>query len=90
MKAKFNDLLERISNKGTIVAIASAVIIILNNLGVFVDSEKVMAIIDASCTIGILLGVLNDTKSAGMYIPMVTKPKIEEPTEKVEEKENNK
>lgn len=62
-------LLKRLNNTGTIVAIASAIILILNELGFGVDSEKIMSIINAICYVLITLGILNDSTSKGMYVP---------------------
>lgn len=60
------ELGKRLSNTGTIVAIAGAIIIILNNCGVIVDSEKVMYIINAICGIGVAVGVLNNPTTKGL------------------------
>lgn len=59
------ELVNRLRNTGTIIAIAAAIIIILNNCGIIVDSEKIMYIINALCGIGVAVGVLNNptTKS---------------------------
>ena len=42
MKDKMQDLVLRLSNVGTIIAICSAILFILNNCGLIVDSEKIM------------------------------------------------
>lgn len=71
MKDKMQDLLVRLSNVGTIIAITSAVIFILNNCGILVDSEKVTNIINAVCSIGVLLGFLNNPETSGLDIPII-------------------
>lgn len=60
------ELGKRLSNTGTIIAIAGAIIMILNNCGVIVDSEKVMYIINALCSIGVAIGVLNNPSTKGL------------------------
>lgn len=60
------EILKRLSNTGTIIAIAGAIILILNNIGVIVDNEKVMYVINALCGIGVALGVLNNPTTKGL------------------------
>lgn len=79
MKEKLHDLLGRLSNVGTLIAIVSAVVFILTNCGVVVDNEKVMNIVSALCSIGVLLGVLNNPQTSGVYLPFVNGTKKEEP-----------
>lgn len=71
MKDKMQDLLVRLSNVGTIIAITSAVIFILNNCGILVDSDKVINIINGLCSIGVLLGFLNNPQDSGIYLPFI-------------------
>lgn len=71
MKEKMKDLLLRLSNVGTLIAICSAVLFILNNCGLVVDNEKIMNIITALCSIGVLLGILNNPKTSGIYLPFI-------------------
>lgn len=66
MKEWFKEVLKRLSNTGTIIAIAGAIIIILNQVGIIVDSEKVMYVINAVCGIGVALGVLNNPTTKGL------------------------
>ena len=63
---KLKELGKRLSNTGTIVAIAGAIILILNNIGVIVDNTKAMYIINALCGIGVALGVLNNPTTKGL------------------------
>lgn len=60
MKENIKEIGKRLCNTGTIVAIAGAVIIILNQLGFIVDNTKVMYVINSICGIGVALGVLNN------------------------------
>lgn len=63
---KTKEILKRLKNTGTIVAIASAIVMIVVNLGFDVDSEKVMYIVNALCGIGVALGVLNNPTTTGL------------------------
>lgn len=53
-------VLKKITNTKTIIGITSSVILILASLGIEVDNEQVMTGIKALCSIGILLGIMND------------------------------
>ena len=64
--SKLKEIGKRLKNTGTIIAIAGAIILILNNLGVIVDNEKIMYIINALCGIGVALGVLNNPTTKGL------------------------
>ncbi|MGL5641652.1 MAG: phage holin [Paraclostridium sp.] len=65
-----DEILSRLKNTGTIVAIASAAVMIATNLGFDVDSEKVLYIINAICSVGVALGVLNNPTVPGLDNPM--------------------
>jgi uncharacterized membrane protein len=54
------EILRRLTNTKVIISIASTIIMILVAAGVKVPNENVMLIVEGLCTIGILLGVLND------------------------------
>lgn len=64
------ETLNRLKNTGTIVAIASASVMIATNLGFDIDSEKVLYIINAICSVGVALGVLNNPTVPGLDNPM--------------------
>ncbi|GKX30502.1 hypothetical protein SH1V18_29820 [Vallitalea longa] len=53
-------ILKKLTNTKTVLGITSAVILILTNLGLEVNNQQIMTIIKALCTIGILLGIMND------------------------------
>jgi uncharacterized membrane protein len=61
--------LYRLKNPGTILAIASGVILLLPYVGVEINSEKLLNIIRTFCAIGIALGVLNNPDTDGIDIP---------------------
>jgi len=69
MKAKLLVLLKRLKNPSSIIAVVSGVILVLNNLGFVVDSDKITTIVNLVCGIGVTLGVLNDPTTPGVYIP---------------------
>ena len=71
MKEKLIDLGKRMSNVGTILALVSAIVFILMQFGITVDSEKVNNVVEAVCSILVLLGILNNPKSSGIYLPFV-------------------
>lgn len=69
MKNK-NEIVSRLKNTGTIVAIASATIMIATNLGFDIDSEKILYIINTICSVGVALGVLNNPTTPGVDNPI--------------------
>ena len=71
MKEKLKDLGKRLSNVGTIMSLSAAVVFILMQFGITVDSEKVNNVVEAVCSILVLLGVLNNPKASGLYLPFV-------------------
>ena len=54
-------ILQKLTNTKTVLGITSAVILILTSLGLEIDNEQIMTIIKAMCTIGVLLGIMNDS-----------------------------
>lgn len=64
------EILNRLKNTGTIVAIGSAAVMIATNLGFDIDSEKVLYIINTICSVGVALGVLNNPTTSGLDNPM--------------------
>lgn len=53
-------IIKKLTNTKTVIGITSSIILILTTLGVEVDNDQVMTIIKAACSIGILLGIMND------------------------------
>lgn len=66
----------RITNVGTIISLASIVAILLVNVGVIdaVQSETIKTIVYLVCGAGVLLGILNNPKGSGIYLPGVDYP----------------
>ena len=82
MKQIFKSLVTRLNNKGTIVSLAALIVSLLCQLGLNIDSEKILTIVQTICSILILLGLLNDpTDSTKGYIPGVS-DKLVNKTEK--------
>ena len=63
-------ILKRLKNTGTILALTSAIIMIITNLGVNVDSDKIMFIVNTLCSLGVALGVLNNPTTPGLDNPV--------------------
>lgn len=66
----------RITNVGTIISLASIVVILLVNVGVIdaVQSENIKTVVYLVCGAGVLLGILNNPKGSGIYLPRVDYP----------------
>ena len=65
-------VLNRLNNKGTIIALASLVVSLLVQFGLDIDSDKIIGIVQTICSILIILGVLNDpVDNTSAYIPGV-------------------
>ncbi len=69
---KLNQYLNNLKNTGTIISITSLVILILTTNGFHVDSERVMTTIKALCSIGLILGILNNPSTTGIDLPIGT------------------
>ena len=63
----------KFKNPGTIVSLASLVILILTTNGFNVDNEKVMTTIKALCSIAIYLGAMNNPDTPGLDLPELKK-----------------
>lgn len=71
LKQSLKSILIRLKNPGTIMAIIGAILIIIGELGIIVDNDKIKGITSAVCYILITLGVMNDSTSTGLYVPFV-------------------
>lgn len=75
-------ILNRLNNKGTVLAIVGLVLNILIQLGFQVESDKITNIVNIVCTLLVSLGILNnpvDNKEA--YIPGVSDKLVEKKIE---------
>lgn len=59
----------RLKNPATIIGIAGYVLTIMTTLGVAIDNEAVMTIIQSVCAICVLLGILNNPDTTGVDFP---------------------
>ncbi|WP_207737705.1 hypothetical protein [Clostridium paraputrificum] len=66
----------RITNVGTIISLASIVVILLVNVGVIdaAQSDTIKTVVYLVCGAGVLLGILNNPKGSGIYLPGVDYP----------------
>lgn len=74
MSEKLKDFIKRCLHPQTLLAIVGAIGVIGAQMGYTVDTAGMTKVVTAISTVLIALGVLNDTKTAGSYIPFVTKP----------------
>lgn len=79
------EFLTRFKNAGTVLTVASLIILILTTNGVELDNEKLMTTIKGACAILVVLGIMNNPDTSGLDIPALIGKK-EEPKEE-EEKE---
>lgn len=78
-------ILNRINNKGSILAICSLILSLLIQLGFQVQSEKITEIVNIVCVLLVSLGILNDpTNGTNGYIPGIS-DKLVEKKEGIEE-----
>ena len=69
-------LKNRLTNVGTIISLVSIVVVLLVNLQV-IDvemSETIKTVVYLVCGAGVLLGILNNPKGSGIYLPGVDYP----------------
>lgn len=61
--------LERLKNPATIIGISGYILTILTALGVVIDNDTVLTIIQSVCAICVLLGILNNPETSGIDLP---------------------
>lgn len=66
----------RITNVGTIISLISIIVVILVNLNVIdaTQSETIKTTVYLVCGAGVLLGILNNPKGSGIYLPGIDYP----------------
>lgn len=64
-------MLKRLKNPGTLVTLASLVVLILTTNGIEVDSERIMITVKAICAIGVALGIFNNPETPGLDLPFM-------------------
>jgi uncharacterized membrane protein len=77
MKEDFQNLLARLRNTGTIIGIVSATFFILQSFGVEFNLGQWEGIVQAMLSIGVTLGILNNSETPNLYIPMIHRYKDE-------------
>lgn len=66
-------MLKRLKNPGTTITLVSLIVLILTTNGIEVDSERIMTTVKAFCSIGVVLGILNNPDTAGLDLPFMNK-----------------
>lgn len=67
---KLKKYLTRLKNPATIMGIASYILIILSELGIQLDNDRIMNIIKCLAGVFILLGILNNPDPKGIATPI--------------------
>lgn len=68
------NLINRLKNTGTIVSLISMIVLLLTTNGIVVDDNRIMVSVKVICSILVLLGVMNNAETPGMYIPLINEP----------------
>lgn len=72
MKKTIKSILNRLNNRGSIIALVGLIVSLLVQFGLNIDSDKIIGITQTICSILILLGVLNNpVDNEEAYIPFV-------------------
>lgn len=66
-------MLRRLKNPGTIITLTSLIILILITNGIEVDSDRIMTTVKAICSIGVILGILNNPETPGLDLPFLNR-----------------
>lgn len=61
--------LGRLRNPATIIGISGYILTIFTALGIGVDNDAVMTIVQSVCAICVLLGILNNPETSGIDFP---------------------
>ena len=62
----WKEVLLRLKNTGTVISLASLIILVLITNGVAIDSERVMTTVKAVCAVGVLVGAMNNPVTPGL------------------------
>lgn len=60
---------KKFNNTGSILAIASLIIVILTANHINVDSDRIMTTVKSICSILVILGILNNPATSGLDLP---------------------
>lgn len=69
-------LKSRLTNVGTIISLVSIIVVVLMQLNIIdvAMSETIKVLVYLGCGAGVVLGVLNNPKGSGIYLPGVDYP----------------
>lgn len=59
----------RLKNPATIIGISGYVLTILTSLGVVIDNDAIMTIVQSICAICVILGIMNNPETSGIDLP---------------------
>lgn len=76
-------LKSRLTNVGTIISLVSIVVVVLMQLNIIdaAMSETIKVLVYLGCGAGVVLGILNNPKGSGIYLPGVDYPLWGTPSE---------
>lgn len=61
--------LERLKNPATIIGISGHILTIISTIGIQINNQAIMTIIQCICSISVLLGILNNPETTGIDLP---------------------
>ncbi len=67
------EYLKRLKNPATIIGLCGYILTILSALGISIDNESIMTIIQSLCAICVLLGIMNNPETSGIDLPLKNK-----------------
>ena len=71
MKENLKNLGKRLTNTGTLIGIVSTAFFILQQFGINFNLGAAENVVQGVLTIGVLLGILNNSETKGLYIPLI-------------------
>ena len=66
---KIKSYFKKVNNVGSILAIASFIVVILTANHINIDSDRIMTTVKAVCSILVILGILNNPVTNGLDLP---------------------
>lgn len=73
--SKLNYYFKRLENPATIIGICGYLLSIMACMGIAIDNEVIMKIIQGICGICVLLGIMNNPETKGIDVPKFHKQK---------------
>ena len=59
----------RLKNPAVVLAIAGYAVTMIADMGISIDNQAVMGVVNAVCSVLILLGIMNNPVTAGIDLP---------------------